>query len=450
MFKKILIANRGEIALRILRACHELGISTVAVHSSADADAMHVRLADESVCIGPGPSAQSYLNIPAILSAAEVTGADAIHPGFGFLSENPKFASMVAEHGMCFIGPTAEQIAIMGDKILAKQKARELGLDLIQGSQGALADLQEAQDLAHNIGFPVLLKASGGGGGKGMRVVHEPEHLEEAFYQAQAEAMANFGSDSLYMEQYLQAPRHIEFQILGDHFGNVVCLGDRDCSIQRNHQKIWEEAPCAILTAQQRAEMTEKVIKAMQNFGYRNAGTLEFLYENNKFYFIEMNTRIQVEHPVTEMITGIDIVKQQISIAAGNPLPFRQEDIQLRGHAIECRINAENPETFLPSPGCVQAYSVPGGAFVRVDSALFAGYKIPPFYDSLVAKLVVHGSDRTECLARLRRALHEYVITGIDTLIPLHQKLCQSSDVQNGKIHVKWLENVFCRSEENL
>lgn len=443
MFKKVLIANRGEIALRILRACRELDIATVAVHSTSDSDAMHVRLADESVCIGPGPALKSYLNIPAILSAAEVTSADAIHPGFGFLSENAQFASMVCDHGISFIGPSPEHIRVMGHKVLAKQKAHELGLETIRGSRDEVSSFEEARELARTIGYPVLLKATAGGGGKGMRVVSEEKELKGQLENAQSEAMASFGHDGVYIEKYLKQPRHVEFQILGDQHGNVVCLGDRDCSIQRNHQKIWEEAPCIALSAQERQTMMDVCVQTMQRFGYYNAGTLEFLYEDGQFYFIEMNTRIQVEHPVTEMITGIDIVKEQIKIAAGLPLSFSQKDVVLRGHAIECRINAEHSETFIPSPGKIDAYLAPGGPSVRVDSGLFSGYTIPPIYDSLISKLIVHGHDRQECLARLKRALDEYVITGVFTLIPLHKKLCENPDVQSGNYHVKWLEHLL-------
>lgn len=447
VFKKVLIANRGEIALRILRACKELDIHTVAVHSTADAEAMHVRLADESVCIGPGPASQSYLNIPAIISAAELTGADAIHPGFGFLSENAKFASVVRDHGLTFIGPSPEHIAVMGHKVEAKKKAIELGLDVISGSYDEIKSLDEATVIANQIGYPVLLKAAAGGGGKGMRVVDEPSMLQENLEFAQSEALASFGNDGIYIEKFLPNPRHIEFQVLGDLHGNVICLGDRDCSVQRGHQKIWEEAPCAALSQEEREYMIGKVIMAMKSFGYYSAGTIEFLYDQGRFYFIEMNTRIQVEHPVTEMITGIDIVKYQITIASGEALDLRQEDISLRGHAIECRINAENSKTFFPSPGIVQAYLPPGGPFVRVDSALFSGCNVPPFYDSLVAKLIVYGRTRTECLARLKRALSEYVITGIDTLIPLHQKLCENESIQLGDYSVKWLEQKFLQQE---
>jgi acetyl-CoA carboxylase biotin carboxylase subunit len=447
-FRKILIANRGEIALRILRACRELGIATVAVHSTADAEAMHVRLADESVCIGPAPSKDSYLNMAAILSAAEITGAQAIHPGFGFLSENADFARMVHDHGLVFIGPSATHIDVMGSKALAKQTAVTLGLEVIQGSDGQLRDLDHAHTLAQEIGYPVLLKAIAGGGGKGMRVVTCAEDLQPLFEQAEAEALANFGQAGLYMEKFLASPRHIEFQILGDQYGNVICLGERECSIQRNHQKVWEEAPSSVLSPEIRQEMIAKINAAMAKMGYVNAGTLEFLYENGRFYFIEMNTRVQVEHPVTEMITGIDIVRQQILIAAGHPLGFQQKDITFRGHAIECRINAENPYTFMPSPGTVHVCLPPGGPFVRVDSALYPGYRVPPNYDSLLAKLIVHAPDREACIGRLRRALDEYVIEGMQTLIPLHKALCKDPDVIKNNVHVKWLETVFLKDHK--
>lgn len=440
---KVLIANRGEIALRILRACQELDLKTVAVHSTADAEAMHVRLADESVCIGPASGLQSYLNIPAVLSAAEITDADAIHPGFGFLSENANFAEMVEDHGLTFIGPKAHHIRTMGQKVVAKQTAIKLGLSVISGSEGEIESLDHAQELARSIGYPVLLKATAGGGGKGMRVIWNHGEMARLLPQAQGEAMASFGNAGMYLEKFLQRPRHIEFQMLGDLYGNVVCLGDRECSIQRNHQKIWEEAPSGALSPSERDRMMKICIEAMEKFEYSSLGTLEFLYEDGKFYFIEMNTRIQVEHPVTEMITGRDLVKEQIRVAQGKKLSFSQGDISLRGHAIECRINAEHPETFRPSPGLVESYLAPGGPFVRVDSALFTGYRVPPHYDSLVSKLIVHGLDREECLARLRHALKEYVITGIDTLLPLHQKLCEHPDMHSGNYHVKWLENEF-------
>lgn len=445
MFKKILIANRGEVAVRIIRACQELGISTVAVHSTADQDAMHVRLADETVCIGPGPASHSYLNISAILTAAHVTNADAIHPGFGFLAENANFAAMVKDHQIHFIGPNPEHIAIMGDKIAAKRKALELGMEVIEGSSQPLRNYQDAQVLAQSIGYPILLKASAGGGGKGMRVVDHPDQLKEQLSQAQMEAQSNFGNDQVYLERYLSNPRHIEFQILADHQGNVVCLGERDCSLQRKHQKVWEEAPCASLPQEIRQKIMAQCIQAMKAFEYRNIGTIEFLYQDEKFYFIEMNTRLQVEHPITEMITGIDIVKTQIALAAGQPLGFCQEDIRFQGHAIECRINAEHPQTFAPSPGKITSYQAPGGPGVRVDSALFVGYQIPPYYDSMIAKLIVYGKDRPEALARLNRALHEYVIDGVNTLLPLHQDLLKEPDIQQGNYDVKWLEDFIAQ-----
>ena len=440
---KVLIANRGEIALRSMRACKELNLKTVAVHSTADSDAMHVRLADESVCIGPGPSRDSYLNIQNILSAALITGAQAIHPGFGFLSENARFAEMVLSHNLIFIGPHPEHISCMGHKTMAKTKAKELGFPLIEGSDGEVQDFQDVVAIGKNIGYPLLIKASAGGGGKGMRIVYCKEDLKQLFYEAKEEAKANFGQDGVYIEQYLKHPRHIEFQIIGDTYGHVVCLGDRDCSLQRRYQKIWEEAPSCAINEEERQFMMDLCIKAMKTLGYVNAGTLEFLYENGRFYFIEMNTRIQVEHPVTEMITGIDIVKEQILIAMGHPLSFKQEDVIIRGHAIECRINAEDPETFFPSPGTVDIFCAPGGPFVRTDSALFPGYKIPPYYDSLIAKLIAHGKNREECLSRLRRMLDECVITGVKTLLPLHQKLCEDPQVQKGDFYVKWLEEVY-------
>lgn len=441
MFEKVLIANRGEIALRILRACKEMGIRTVAAHSTADADAMHVRLADESVCIGPPAAKSSYLNIPAILSAAEITGANAVHPGVGFLSENATFAQMVEEHGMAFIGPTPEHIAVMGDKIKAKETAVMLGLPVVPGSDGTLSSGEETQEIADKIGYPVLIKAASGGGGKGMKVAFSKAELKESLKIAQAEANANFGNDAVYLEKYLKTPRHIEIQVLADQYGNVLHLGERDCSIQRRHQKVWEEAPSPALTPKMRDELGERVRKAIKKLGYRGVGTLEFLFENGQFYFIEMNTRLQVEHPITEMITGIDLVQEQIRVAAGYPLSFKQEDITWKGHAIECRINAENPETFIPSPGKVEAYLAPGGLHVRIDSALYAGYQIPPNYDSLIAKVIVYGKDREDCLARLRRVLDEYVLTGVQTLLPLHRRLALAPDIVSGDYTIHWLEN---------
>jgi acetyl-CoA carboxylase biotin carboxylase subunit len=440
MFEKVLIANRGEIALRIHRACREMGIRTVAVHSTADADAMHVRLADESVCIGPPPSRQSYLNMPAILSAATIAGADAIHPGIGFLSENAKFAAMVEEHGFAFIGPTPEHITIMGDKVQAKDTAKKLGIPVVPGSEGAVATDTEAMGIADGIGYPVLIKAAAGGGGKGMKVANARGEMVQALSLARAEAKANFGNDAVYLEKYLSHPRHIEIQVLGDGQGQVVHLGERDCSLQRRHQKVLEEAPSPALNADQRARIGRLAVESMKTFGYRSAGTIEFLFQDGEFYFIEMNTRLQVEHPVSEMITGIDLVREQIQIATGAPLAVSQGDIKFTGHAIECRINAENPETFLPSPGKVTDYHAPGGLGVRVDSALYAGYRVPPYYDSLIAKLVVHGSSRNECLMRLRRALEEFVVGGIDTNIALHRRLIGAADFINGAYDIRWLE----------
>jgi acetyl-CoA carboxylase, biotin carboxylase subunit len=440
MFEKVLIANRGEIALRIHRACREMGIRTVAVHSTADADAMHVRLADESVCIGPPPSRESYLNMPAILTAASIAGADAIHPGIGFLSENAKFAAMVEEHGFTFIGPTSEHIAMMGDKVRAKEAAVELGLPVVPGSAGAIANDAEAMDLADGIGYPVLIKAAAGGGGKGMKVANARDEMVQALSLARAESKANFGNDAVYLEKYLSHPRHIEMQILGDSHGNVIHLGERDCSLQRRHQKVLEEAPSPALNAGQRREIGDTAVGAMKKLGYRSAGTIEFLFQDGKFYFIEMNTRLQVEHPVSEMITGIDLVREQIRVAAGAPLGMTQADIVFNGHAIECRINAEDPVTFRPSPGRITDYHAPGGLGVRVDSALYTGYRVPPHYDSLIAKLVVHGNSRNECLMRLRRALEEFVIGGIETSIPLHRRLIAAGDFINGDYDIRWLE----------
>ncbi len=441
MFEKILIANRGEIALRVHRACREMGIRTVAVHSTADSDAMHVRLADEAVCIGPPPSRESYLNIPAIISAATIAGADAIHPGIGFLSENARFAAMVEEHGLTFIGPTPEQIALMGDKVAAKDAARRLGIPVVPGSDGALGNDEEAARVAKKIGYPVLVKAAAGGGGKGMKVAGSEGELVQSLALARNEARAHFGNDALYMEKYLSHPRHIEIQVLGDAHGNVIHLGERDCSLQRRHQKMLEEAPSPALNARERERIGAVAIEAMRKFGYRSAGTIEFLFQDGEFYFIEMNTRLQIEHPVSEMITGIDLVREQIRVAAGAPLQIAQSDIKFNGHAIECRINAEDPETFRPSPGRVSDYHAPGGLGVRVDSALYSGYTVPSHYDSLIAKLIVHGNSRNECLMRLRRALEEFVIGGIATTIPLHQRLIAAPDFINGDYDIRWLEN---------
>ena len=440
MFDKILIANRGEIALRIHRACHELGIHTVAVHSTADADAMHVRLADESVCIGPPPARESYLNTAAVLSAAIITNADAIHPGYGFLAENATFAAMVEEHEFAFIGPTAEHIEVMGDKIAAKDTFKALGIPVVPGSDGPVGDEGTAQRIAEGIGFPVLIKAAGGGGGRGIKVVESAGQMAEALATARSEAGANFGNDEVYIEKYLAHPRHIEMQILADTHGKVVHLGERDCSLQRRHQKLLEEAPSPALNREQREEIGRLVTGAIAELGYRGAGTLEFLYEDGQFQFIEMNTRLQVEHPITEMISRIDIVREQIRIAAGSPLAYRQEDITLAGHAIECRINAENPVSFAPAPGRVRDYHPPGGLGVRVDSALYSGYRVPAHYDSLIAKLIVHDTNRNECLMRLKRALEEYVIEGLETTIPLHQRLIAEPDFVNGDYDIHWLE----------
>ena len=440
MIKKVLIANRGEIALRINRACHEMGIETVAIHSTADAEAMHVRFADESVCVGPAPSKDSYLNMKSIISAAIVTGADAIHPGYGFLSENSEFAAMVEEHGFIFIGPTAEIIHIMGDKILAKDAVTEIGIPVVPGSSKGVEADQQAHDICDEIGYPVIVKAAGGGGGKGMQIVFQEKDLDQAITIAKNEAKANFGNDEVFIEKFLQNPRHIEIQVLADTHGNAIHLGERDCSLQRRHQKVWEEAPSPALTHDQRMDLGNLCAKACRDLKYRGAGTFEFLYENGEFYFIEMNTRVQVEHPVTEMITGVDIVQEQIRIASGKKLSYTQDDITFSGHAIECRINAEHPETFAPSPGKVIDYHPPGGLRVRVDSALYSGYKVPPHYDSMVAKLIVRGQDREECLRRLRRSLGEFVIDGINTIIPLHQDLANNPDVVAGDYDIKWLE----------
>ncbi|MBX3500062.1 MAG: acetyl-CoA carboxylase biotin carboxylase subunit [Alphaproteobacteria bacterium] len=442
MFEKVLIANRGEIALRVHRACKEMGIETVAIHSTADSDAMHVRLADESVCIGPPPARESYLNIPAILSAATIAGVDAIHPGYGFLSENARFAELVEEHGFTFIGPTPEHIRMMGDKIVAKQTAEKLGLPLVPGSPGPVDSLDEVRALGARIGYPVLVKAVAGGGGRGMKVIDSAEAAEEAFTLARQEATAAFGNGSVYVEKYLGKPRHIEIQILADTHGNCVHLGERDCSLQRRHQKVLEETPSPALNRETRERIGNLASAAIGRMGYRGAGTLEFLYQDGEFYFIEMNTRLQVEHPITEAITGIDLVREQIRIAAGAPLGFTQADIKFSGHAIECRVNAENPETFVPCPGLVTDYHPPGGLGVRVDSGLYTGYRMPPYYDSLVAKLIVSGSSRNECLMRLRRALGEYVIGGIETTIPLHQRIIAQQGFVDGEYDIHWLERL--------
>jgi acetyl-CoA carboxylase biotin carboxylase subunit len=440
VFEKILIANRGEIALRIHRACRELGISTVAVHSTADADAMHVRLADESVCIGPPPARGSYLNMAAILTAATITGADAIHPGVGFLAENADFAQMVIEHGFAFIGPTPEHIRVMGDKISAKQAMRELGVPVVPGSDEPVTDDTQAARIARDIGFPVLIKASAGGGGRGMKLARSAGELPAALSAARTEAKASFGNDAVYLERFLERPRHIEMQILGDGQGSVIHLGERDCSLQRRHQKLLEEAPSPALNAAERVRLGDRVLAAMTKLGYASAGTLEFLYEDGRFYFIEMNTRLQVEHPVSEMITGIDLVREQIRIAAGGRIGVTQDQVRFSGHAIEVRINAEHPETFAPSPGRIVDYHAPGGPGVRVDSALYTGYRVPPHYDSLISKLIVYGATRNECLMRLRRALEEYVIGGIETTIALHRRVVAATDFINGDYDIHWLE----------
>ncbi|MEM7633452.1 MAG: acetyl-CoA carboxylase biotin carboxylase subunit [Pseudomonadota bacterium] len=445
MFEKVLIANRGEIALRVLRACRELGVQTVAVHSTADATAMHVRLADESVCIGPPSATDSYLNIPAIVAACEITGADAVHPGYGFLSENARFAKILEEHDIAFIGPSAEHISVMGDKIEAKLTAKKLGIPVVPGSDGGVSGFEEARRVAKEVGYPVLIKAAAGGGGRGMKVALSEDEIDNALSTAQREAKANFGDDAVYIERYLGTPRHIEIQVFGDGKGNAVYLGERDCSLQRRHQKVWEEALSPALNAAQRKEIGETCSSAMAEMKYSGAGTVEFLYEDGEFFFIEMNTRLQVEHPVTEAITGLDLVQEQLRVASGATLGFKQEDIQFSGHAIECRINAENAETFAPSPGMVIGVHQPGGLGVRVDSGIYAGYSIPPYYDSLIGKLIVHGRDRNECLMRLRRALGEYVIEGIETTIPLFQRLLGETDILDGEYDIHWLEKFLAK-----
>jgi len=447
MFQKVLIANRGEIALRVLRACKELGIQTVAVHSTADADAMHVRLADESVCIGPPPARASYLNIPSILAACEITGADAVHPGYGFLAESARFASILEEHKIVFIGPTADHIALMGDKIEAKRTAASLGIPVVPGSEGPVGGDTEARRLAADIGYPVLVKAAAGGGGRGMKVARAESELAAALSTARAESKAAFDDDTLYIEKYLDRPRHIEFQIFGDG-ERAVHLGDRDCSLQRRHQKLWEEATSPALTDEERTRVGTLVADAMAKLGYRSAGTIEFLYQDGEFNFIEMNTRLQVEHPVTERITNIDLVYEQIRIAAGEPLSIRQEDVAFWGHAVEVRINAEDPRTFAPSPGRISQYHPAGGVGVRIDSAAYQGYTIPPYYDSLIGKLIVHGRDRPECLQRLKRALDEFVVDGIATTLPLHRQLIREPDIVAGDYDIHWLENYLARSAE--
>jgi len=442
MFDKVLIANRGEIALRIHRACREMGIQTVAVHSTADSDAMHVRLADAAVCIGPPPARDSYLNIAAILSAATITGVDAIHPGYGFLSENAGFAEAAEAHGFTFIGPTPEHIRMMGDKIVAKQTAKELGLPLVPGSSGPVTSVEEIVEIGNKIGWPVLVKAVAGGGGRGMKVIEGPDNANEQFSMARVEAKAAFGNDAMYLEKYLGKPRHIEIQVLGDGKGAGVHLGERDCSLQRRHQKVLEEAPSPALNAEQRGRIGELAAAAVRKLKYRGAGTMEFLFQDGEFYFIEMNTRLQVEHPITEAVTGIDLVREQIRIAAGGDLGFKQSDITITGHAIECRINAENSETFVPCPGKITDYHSPGGLGVRVDSGLYTGYVMPPYYDSMVAKLIVSGSTRNECLMRLRRSLEEFVIGGIDTTIALQQRIIRQQEFIDGDYDIHWLEKL--------
>jgi acetyl-CoA carboxylase biotin carboxylase subunit len=447
MFDKVLIANRGEIALRVLRACKELGIATVAVHSTADSDAMHVRLADESVCIGPPPARESYLNIPALIAACEITGADAVHPGYGFLAENARFAEVLAHHDITFIGPSANHIRTMGDKIEAKRTAKRLGIPCVPGSEGGITDDDEAKRVAADIGYPVLIKAAAGGGGRGMKVARTEDDLVDALQNARMEAKAAFGDDAVYLEKYLEKPRHIEIQIIGDGRGNAIHLGERDCSLQRRHQKVWEEGPSPALNDVERERIGAIVADAMAELRYSGAGTIEFLYEDGAFYFIEMNTRVQVEHPVTEMITGIDIVNEQIRVAAGAPLTFTQREVKLEGHAIECRINAEHPATFRPSPGLISYFHPPGGLGVRVDSAAYQGYRIPPHYDSLVGKLIVHGRTRNECLMRLRRSLDEFIVDGIETTLPLFRQLVRNPDIQNGLYDIHWLENFLAGGE---
>ncbi len=446
MFHKILIANRGEIALRVLRACKELGISTVAVHSTADADAMHVRLADESVCIGPPPSRDSYLNIHQIVAACEITGADAIHPGYGFLSENAKFSDILAAHNITFIGPSGDHIRIMGDKIEAKRTAKRLGIPVVPGSDGAVSDPKEAKRIAAEIGYPVIIKASAGGGGRGMKVARDENELDIALSTARSEAGAAFGDDAVYIEKYLEKPRHIEVQVMGDGAGKAIHLGERDCSLQRRHQKVWEEANSPALNATDRARIGETCARAIADLGYSGAGTIEFLYENGEFYFIEMNTRLQVEHPVTEAITGLDLVHEQIRIASGGGLSLTQDEVRFNGHAIECRINAEDAKTFTPSPGTVTTFHTPGGLGIRVDSAVYTGYRIPPYYDSLIGKLIVHGRNRVECMMRLKRALDEFVVDGIKTTLPLFQELVTNPDIANGDYDIHWLEKHLAKT----
>ncbi len=447
MFDKILIANRGEIALRVVRACREMGIKSVAVHSTADADAMHVRMADEAICIGPAPSGQSYLNFPAIISACEISGAQAIHPGYGFLSENANFVQVVEDHGLTFIGPSAAHIRMMGDKITAKETAKNLGIPCVPGSDGGVPDIESARKAAADMGYPVIIKATAGGGGRGMKVAKDEKELETAFRTARSEAKAAFGNDEVYMEKYLQKPRHIEVQVFGDGQGNGVHLGERDCSLQRRHQKVLEEAPGPCITEEERARIGKICADAIAEMKYSGAGTIEFLYEDGEFYFIEMNTRLQVEHPVTEAIFGVDLVREQINVAAGNTLSFTQDDLHIRGHAIEVRINAERLPNFAPCPGKITQYHAPGGLGVRMDSALYQGYSIPPYYDSLIGKLIVHGADRQEALSRLYRALGELIVDGIETTTPLFDALLAEPDIQAGNYNIHWLEKWL---EKNL
>jgi acetyl-CoA carboxylase biotin carboxylase subunit len=441
MISKVLIANRGEIALRVIRACREMGIASVAVHSTADDQAMHVRLADESVCIGPASATHSYLSIPAIISACEITGADAVHPGYGFLSENAKFADILEAHNIAFIGPTADHIRLMGDKIAAKAKAIELGIPVVPGSDGEVKTVDAAMKVGREMGFPVLVKAASGGGGRGMKIALTADDLAEAFTTARSESKAAFGDDAVYIEKYLEKPRHIEIQVACDTHGNAVHLGERDCSLQRRHQKVLEEAPSTVLDENARAKIGKIVTNAMQGMSYRGVGTVEFLYEKGEFYFIEMNTRLQVEHPITEAITGIDLVQEQIRVANGDKLSFTQDEVMLNGHAVECRINAEHPETFIPSPGTIQTYHAPGGLGVRMDSAIYSGYRIPPYYDSLIGKLIVHGPNRDACLRRLSRALREFAIDGVETTLPLFDRLLENPDFQAADYDIHWLEH---------
>lgn len=449
MIDKILIANRGEIALRVIRACREMGIQSVAVHSTADSDAMHVRMADKSVCIGPPVASESYLSFPAIISACEITGAQAIHPGYGFLSENARFVQIVEDHGLTFIGPSAEHIRVMGDKITAKDTMKALGVPCVPGSDGGVPTLEDAKRIGGEIGYPVIIKATAGGGGRGMKVAKTAADMEQAFMTARAEGKAAFGNDEVYIEKYLTTPRHIEIQVFGDGKGKAVHLGERDCSLQRRHQKVWEEAPGPVISEEERQKIGKICADAVAKINYIGAGTIEFLYENGEFYFIEMNTRLQVEHPVTEAIFGVDLVREQIRVASGLPLSFEQDDLKINGHSIEVRLNAEKLPNFSPSPGKITAYHAPGGLGVRVDSALYDGYKIPPYYDSLIGKLIVHGRDRDEAIARLSRALGELIVDGIDTTLPLFTALVNAEDVQKGNYNIHWLEHWLEQTYKN-